>query len=224
MCVGSTKPSYLCVGGSWNACTDTEYDDHSALHEPEPELTCDDIDNDCDAQIDEEGICDLDGDGYSQIAGDCNDNDATVYPGAPEICNGIDNDCDGLVDADDPVDLLAADTQNCENQLVCAGSTKPANLCVGGVWQVAPTECMGPQRSLRGGHGNPLRWSGNECDNDIDDDFTMTLADGATQVSGGIGESCGVGECTRSHRMQCCRNRIRCPPRARARLRQSRTV
>ena len=198
VCVGSTKPSYLCVGGSWNACTDTEYDDHSALHEPEPELTCDDIDNDCDAQIDEEGICDLDGDGYSQIAGDCNDNDATVYPGAPEICNGIDNDCDGLVDADDPVDLLAADTQNCENQFgVCTGSTKPANLCVGGVWQVCT-------HGVYGGHSGAYEADtetlcdglDNECDNDIDDDFTMTLADGATQVSGGIGESCGVGECT----------------------------
>lgn len=36
---------------------------------------------------------DADGDGLSEIQGDCNDNDSTVYPGATEICDNIDNDC-----------------------------------------------------------------------------------------------------------------------------------
>jgi hypothetical protein len=40
---------------------------------------------------------DQDGDGV--LGGvDCDDHDATVYPGAPEVCNGKDDDCDGLVD------------------------------------------------------------------------------------------------------------------------------
>jgi hypothetical protein len=36
--------------------------------------------------------------GYSAKTGDCNDKDAAVYPGAPEVCDGKDNNCNGLAD------------------------------------------------------------------------------------------------------------------------------
>ncbi len=47
-------------------------------------------------QVDTEAT-DADGDG-SPIGEDCNDNDDTMYPGAPETCDGLDNDCDDEVD------------------------------------------------------------------------------------------------------------------------------
>ena len=49
------------------------------------------------------GGLDLDGDGYEaqQAVGgspDCDDTDASVYPGAPELADGKDNDCNGIID------------------------------------------------------------------------------------------------------------------------------
>ena len=43
---------------------------------------------------------DLDGDGYSELAGDCDDNDAAVHPDTEDGCDGVNNDCDLQTDED----------------------------------------------------------------------------------------------------------------------------
>ena len=43
------------------------------------------------------GTTDADGDGYTVAGGDCDDSDASVFPGATEACDGVDNDCDGVI-------------------------------------------------------------------------------------------------------------------------------
>ena len=41
---------------------------------------------------------DCDNDGWSESDGDCDDQDANTYPGAPEMCDGMDNNCNGQSD------------------------------------------------------------------------------------------------------------------------------
>ncbi len=46
-----------------------------------------------------EALTDHDGDGFVQEQ-DCDDADATIFPGADELCDGVLQDCDGTVDVD----------------------------------------------------------------------------------------------------------------------------
>jgi predicted outer membrane repeat protein len=95
-------------------------DDDDPTAHPGAEEVCDGVDNDCDSTVDGPGatdatdvFSDADQDGFgtgvavvacaaqpefAATNGDCDDNQPTVFPGAPETCDGRDNDCDGSVD------------------------------------------------------------------------------------------------------------------------------
>ena len=64
-------------------------------------------------------LTDADNDGYSENQGDCDDTNATVYPGATEDeSDGIDNDCDGNADAIGMCPCIF-ETNNGSNYLFC---------------------------------------------------------------------------------------------------------
>jgi hypothetical protein len=106
--------------------TQYDCDDADAAVFPTAAEVCDGVDNNCDGTVDESSAIDAvtvyaDGDfdgygneasvstacepppGFIDVAGDCDDADASSYPGGTEVCDGVDNDCDGAVD-NEPVD------------------------------------------------------------------------------------------------------------------------
>lgn len=80
-------------------------DDTNLNINPDGVEGCDEEDNDCDGLVDED--LDLDGDGWpdaypncAAVFGevDCDDNDVSIFPGAPEVCDLEDNNCNGQID------------------------------------------------------------------------------------------------------------------------------
>ncbi|MBN1543860.1 putative metal-binding motif-containing protein [Candidatus Woesearchaeota archaeon] len=99
---------------------------------------------------------DLDGDGYGLYCAkgfDCDDNDASVHPGAPEVCNSVDDDCNGMID-----DHLSREC-GVSDEGVC---TIGVERCLEGRWfgcnAVTPSDEM---------CGNRLD---DDCDGSVDED------------------------------------------------------
>lgn len=98
-------------------CNDADPNVHPLADE-----ICNDVDDNCDGRINNDSLdgsmflADLDGDGFGDdtsqhilcaiedgyvalsSGGDCDDDNATVFPNAVEVCNEIDDNCNGVVD------------------------------------------------------------------------------------------------------------------------------
>ena len=118
----SSSTKCLCAAqGKWAALVGSDCNDANVAVFPGAAEVCNGIDDDCDGEVDQQDASgckafyeDLDVDGFGAgdalclckgagthtagKAGDCNDGDAAVNPGAAEQCNGKDDDCDGEVD------------------------------------------------------------------------------------------------------------------------------
>ncbi len=117
------EPAYACRQPDGYSINRRDCNDNDERVYPNAPERCNDKDDNCNLTVDEgfdpdaEWHRDVDGDSFGSaiVAGvgcnndplwvrdatDCNDVNAQVSPGAPEICDGIDNDCDNLVDGRD---------------------------------------------------------------------------------------------------------------------------
>ena len=101
---------------------DTDCNDGNDTVSPGATESCNDVDDDCDGDVDEDAsdattfYADDDGDGFGDPdsttdacdlptghttdASDCDDTNSTIHPDADETCDGVDEDCSGTVDDD----------------------------------------------------------------------------------------------------------------------------
>jgi hypothetical protein len=188
---GST-PQNSCAPLSGWVMNAADCNDNNASVKPTASETCNGIDDNCNASVDE-GLTfltyyvDLDSDGFGQRMStgqsscqplanrvtndtDCNDGTSAIRPGATETCNATDDDCDGFIDEGNPGGGAACVTGQTG---VCATGTL---TCATGV-----VTCQ------RNTNPSPERCNG------LDDDCS-----GASDESfSGLGTACtvGVGAC-----------------------------
>ncbi len=199
----ATSTIEACSAPSGYVSDNTDCDDSDATSFPGGTEVCDHADNDCNGSVDE-GVtstfyADSDGDsygdatsttedcsapsGYTTDTSDCDDSDASIYPGADEYCDGVDNDCDSSVDEPDAVDVSTwyADTDADgygDSTSTLAACTVPSGY-VGDA-----TDCDDSSSDVNPGVAE-------DCGNGIDDDCDGTADNPDTWYADADGDGYG---------------------------------
>ncbi len=176
-----------CEAPTGHVLVATDCDDADGAIHPDADEICNELDDDCDDEIDEDDAVDAstwyrdeDQDGYGDDdqsltaceapsgyvaqAGDCADRQDSVNPEAEELCNGHDDDCDGESDEAD-----AADARSWWADADGDGYGDPDN---------AVTAC-----DLPSGHVSPS--GSGDCD-----DGDATIHPGASETCDGVDQDC----------------------------------
>ncbi|UCD87624.1 MAG: putative metal-binding motif-containing protein, partial [Desulfobacterales bacterium] len=164
-------------------------DDGNANVNPGETEICNGVDDNCDGTIDEGCVTyyrDLDSDGYgdpntwitamSQPAGyvsndhDCNDNNASINPGATEVCNSVDDNCDGNIDEGCTSYYRYADGDNYGDPADSVVDTTPPSGYVAN-----SDDCDDTDNTIYPGATELCDGKDNDCDGSTDEGAGCTL-------------------------------------------------
>lgn len=183
---GSAASIQACTAPGGHVSVSGDCDDTDISIHPSAEETCDQVDEDCDGVIDDglpTGAWFVDADqdgyggssitqacgalpGYSPVGGDCNDAQATIRPGAPELCDSLDNDCDTV--ADEALAVTWFRDQDGDG----FGSAVSQQRCTAPSGFVARAgDCDDTQATVRPGQGELCDGKDNDCDSRIDENL-----------------------------------------------------
>ncbi len=206
----STAPG--CSAPSGYVADATDCDDTTSIASPGAIEYCDGIDNDCDGTVDEDDASDAatwnidhDGDGFgsasyttaacSQPSGfvsdatDCEDMNASAYPGATEVCDGVDNSCDGTVDgpnAQGQTTFFADDDGD-----GFGDASSPTDACEPGSSLVEDSsDCDDTDANVNTDATEVCDGVDNDCDGSVDEDSAIDASTWYTDADGdGFGNS-----------------------------------
>jgi len=168
--VGSSLYDADCDGTTTGADCDDE----------DPDSTTMDIDFDCDGFTFDEDCNDYDadasegsptddcdGDGYTPLAGDCDDYDSALNPDQAEICDEMDNDCNGSID-----DGLDTSTYYLDADSDGYGTGDPVSSCFDELegYVLDDTDCNDADADINPGvYADCSDAIDNDCDGEIDE-------------------------------------------------------
>jgi hypothetical protein len=117
---------------------------------------------------------------FAAVAGDCNDNDAKIYPGAPEVCDKRDNNCNGMVDEGLPIVTYYTDADGDGHGV--AGGKSVMDCAPPPGFGVGTDDCDDTKNYVYPGAIELCNYIDDNCNGRVDEDARL---------------ACGVGWCRR---------------------------
>lgn len=165
-------------------------DDADAAVFPGADERCNGEDDDCDGEVDEDAVDqlewydDADGDGHgaagsaytacdgpSRLGDDCDDSAGDVHPGSSETCDGRDEDCDLSVDEGLPLETWWRD----EDGDGYGGALESTESCSnpGAGWSSESTDCDDETPLVSPDASEACDALDNDCDGVVDEGYTL---------------------------------------------------
>ncbi len=219
----------------------TDCNDNNPAIKPGATETCDNIDNNCNNQIDE-GVKstfyqDSDNDNYGNLLittqacsapvgyiidnTDCNDNNPAIKPGQTETCDNVDNNCNNQIDENN---ICPATSYYCDTDTDTFTSSTPSGSCntfdciPSGCSDLQGTDCNDNNINIYPGQAETCDNIDNNCNNQIDEGVKSTFYQDSDNDNFGdnsvILESCSMPQGYTTDNTDCNDNNLNINPSA----------